>query len=127
MVTDRQQLFGSCSNNPRKSQKLIFFLPKLAAFWKLALTLHKKWTFEAWLFSVNVNTFTVSHLLKKSLTENFIFYALRVEGLVRTDCKTFSNKRYILLANFAQGLISPMSDLVGHKFSLTLGWRRSLW
>lgn len=68
-----------------------------------------------------MNTFTVSHLLKKSLTGNFIFYAVRVERLVHTDCKTFSKKRYILLANFAQGLISPMSDLVRHKFSLTLG------
>ena len=68
-----------------------------------------------------MNTFTVPLLLKKSLTENFIFYAVRVERLVRTDCKTFSKKRYIFLANFAQGLISPMSDLVRHKFSLTDG------
>ena len=73
----------------QKTHEPFFYLEKISLFrlkimqfseimfkLKLVFTAQKKWSFPLRISSVNVIKFTVTHLLKKSLMENFIFCAV---------------------------------------------------
>ena len=65
------------------------------------LTLHKKWIFPLRIFSVNVTQSAIflqiwSHLLKKSLTEKFIFCAVSNQSLSQPKAWTSTQRCYYL-------------------------------